>query len=602
MSSSGFNVSGIASGLDWKTMVDQMMALERNPVIRLQTRKKSLQDKNSAYQDINTKLLNLDKAIGDLMLDSNLKPKKASVNSPTVAGATSPTLSVSAVATSDAPVGDYAFSVTQLATASTVTSLGKNAGRLGTDITQARADGLEKLSALNFSQSVTSGTMNISINGNETISISVDTLNDTLKNVFDRISTATGGRVTGSVADNKIVLTTLPSVTSISVGTGLDTSNFATAAFLNTSSLSGGAVTSTRIVSAAQLGRSMDLGGIQGLAPGTAGNLKINGVEIAYDSSVDSLNNLIGRINSSEANVLASYDAINDKLKLTSKTTGATEIAVSDSGALLASTGLFETQTKGQNARLKLADGTVLESTTNTFTNIAAGLSVTALAVSPDDTAIPGEKLKTTVSVDADVEGFKTKVKAFVDEFNKVADAIDQSRGKGQKLAFDGTLGDIRNRLFSTVSGTVSGLTGDPNSLLAIGIGTSNSDRNHLSIDDTKLTNAFNKDPDRVSLLFKKQTTTYKVDGSIDKITSDGLAAKLNDYIDVLRGSQGFFKIIDTSTTDQTKALDNNIKQLESRLALRKTNMVKKFTAMEMMVSTMKSQQSAMISQLNSLG
>ncbi|HEY9765867.1 MAG TPA: flagellar cap protein FliD N-terminal domain-containing protein, partial [Chroococcales cyanobacterium] len=223
--STSFNVSGIASGLDWKTMVDQMMALERNPLIRLQTRKKNLQDKNSAFQDINTKLLNLDKALGDLMLDANLKPKKATVNSPTIAGATSPTVSVSATASPDAPVGSYTFVVSQLATASTLGSTSK----LGANIT----DLSKKLSDLNFSQSITSGNMYLSINGTETIAVAIDPLNDTLQSVFTKISTLSGGRLTASLAGNKITIAAQPSVTSLSVGTGRDTSNFASATFLN---------------------------------------------------------------------------------------------------------------------------------------------------------------------------------------------------------------------------------------------------------------------------------------------------------------------------------------------------------------------------------
>jgi archaellum component FlaF (FlaF/FlaG flagellin family) len=58
----------------------------------------------------------------------------------------------------------------------------------------------------------------------------------------------------------------------------------------------------------------------------SAGSFKINGVEIKYDAAQDSLNNVINRINTSAANVVASYDSINDQLKLSARNTGSTLI------------------------------------------------------------------------------------------------------------------------------------------------------------------------------------------------------------------------------------------------------------------------------------
>ncbi|MFN4180451.1 MAG: flagellar filament capping protein FliD, partial [Armatimonadota bacterium] len=50
----------------------------------------------------------------------------------------------------------------------------------------------------------------------------------------------------------------------------------------------------------------------------TAGTFTINGVQISIDPTVDTLNDIINRINSSGAGVAASYDAVTDTLVLTS--------------------------------------------------------------------------------------------------------------------------------------------------------------------------------------------------------------------------------------------------------------------------------------------
>lgn len=612
VSGSGFNVSGIASGLDWKSMVDQLMTIENQPVTRLQQRKATLQNKNSVFQSINSKLAGLDNAINSLLQDSTIKGKKATITTAT-SGSTAAGTIATASATSDTPVGSYTFLVKQLATATNVTSNGKNGGRLGAAI----SDASKTVSSLNFSQPVTSGKLNLVLNGTENVEVTIDTLNDTLQGVFDKISTATGGRVTAALSGDKITMTANASITSLSVGTGKDTSNFASATFLNTASFDGVAktITSSKTVSAVSTGKAMVDSGIAtggaALASFT-GKLKINGVEISYDTANDSLNNLMSAINASEANVLASYDAVNDKIMLTSKSTGATSIAIADLKAdgsawgagegILSQTGLLANQTLGQNAKIALSNGTSdqttwlsLESTSNTFTNIAPGLSLTALAVSAEDSSNPGSKLSTTVKIDADLEGVKEKIKSFINEFNGIVDTIDSARAKGQPLAFDGTLNGIRSQLFSLVSGSVDGLSGSPKSFLDIGISTSKDDRNHLTLNETTFNTAFNTDPDRIAQIFNRKET---VDG---KTKNYGLAAKLNEYIDNLRKSDGVFKVHDNSTSSQVKAIDDSIKNLQQRLALRRTNMVRQFTAMEKMVSSLNNQRSAMMSQLSSL-
>ncbi len=57
-------ISGIASGLDTETIIEQLMAIERRPLVLMQQRKNTLQQQRDAWRDINTRLNNLPRSDG----------------------------------------------------------------------------------------------------------------------------------------------------------------------------------------------------------------------------------------------------------------------------------------------------------------------------------------------------------------------------------------------------------------------------------------------------------------------------------------------------------------------------------------------------------
>src|SRR3954464_6052097 len=64
--SSTQNISGLASGIDTSTIIDQLMAIERQPQTRLKTQVTISQARKSALSDIQTRLKNLQLAAEDL--------------------------------------------------------------------------------------------------------------------------------------------------------------------------------------------------------------------------------------------------------------------------------------------------------------------------------------------------------------------------------------------------------------------------------------------------------------------------------------------------------------------------------------------------------
>ena len=53
------NVSGLASGLDWKSMVEQLTSVERAPQRRMRTEQAGVRAKNAAFTSLKTELTSL---------------------------------------------------------------------------------------------------------------------------------------------------------------------------------------------------------------------------------------------------------------------------------------------------------------------------------------------------------------------------------------------------------------------------------------------------------------------------------------------------------------------------------------------------------------
>src|SRR5215212_2593042 len=104
------NFGGLASGLDTNSIVDQLMALERQPQNRLKLKQGQIDTRKSALSDVASRLKNLRLAAQDLKSATLwLDTQTVDVNDAT---------KVAATRTGGAGTGAYQLSVTQLASAS----------------------------------------------------------------------------------------------------------------------------------------------------------------------------------------------------------------------------------------------------------------------------------------------------------------------------------------------------------------------------------------------------------------------------------------------------------------------------------------------------
>lgn len=543
-------LSGLVSGLDWKTLVDQLADAERTPQTRLRTEQSTLAKQNAAYASIQKELETLRTRV-EALSDSALYDSRLSTSS----AATTAT----STAAAGTALGSYVFNITQLATAA------KQFGTAGAGSSLSATNDVSGLvlGDAAFATAVTAGT--ITVNGKQ---ITIATT-DTLQNVFDAINTATNGEVTASY-DSATDRITFSSANPIVLGSATDSSNFLNVARLNnngtgtvTSSAELGVVKQSASLSSANLATAILDGG-----SGT-GEFKINGVSITF-ATTDTVTAVLKRINDSAAGVTASYDTVNDRFVLANKTTGDVGIALEDvSGNFLAATGLSGgALTRGLNLLYTVDGGGELISQSNTITEASSsisGLQVTALALG-----------STTIGVASDTTTVKTAIKDFIDQYNKVQSVIDTQTAsttdaKGVVtagvLANDGDADSIATRLRRMVTGEVAGLSSLLNQLEDIGI-ISNGTDNKIALDDeSKLDAALADKLNTVKSLFTDST--------------NGLMVKLTAYLEKVVGDDGSLITRQTNNTKQSANIDTQIADLERIVQANRDRMIQSFIAME---------------------
>lgn len=522
-------LSGLASGFDWKTLVNQFADVGRTPQTRLRVEQNLLNQRKLAFGSIKTELSILQNRANTL--------KDASLYDSRTAQTSDSTLATTAAA-AGAAIGTFAFNVTQMATAARINGT-INAG------SKISADGnLSAVTLANagFSTAVSAGIF--TVNGKQ---VTVATT-DTLQQVFDKIAAVTDNHVTASydTGSDKITLASDIPANEIVLGTAADTSNFLQVARLAnngtgaiTSSLALGGVRLNHALSNANFTTAVSDGG------SGQGEFKINGVSIEFNATTDSVTTVLNRINSSNAGVTAGYDAVNDRFILSNKTAGDIGISMEDvTGNFLAATGLLGSALQhGANLTYTLDGGDPIVSTSNTISEASSGiigLSATAL-----------KNGEFTVTVGSDTAKVKTAINDFIDAYNRAQTVIDTQTASSTDakgvvtagtLASDNDASDIATRLRSTVFTSVPGLSGVLKHLADLGITTSGDDNKFTLDDSEKFDSALANNLTSVKALFSDAT--------------NGLAVKLSAYLDHTIGEDGTLVSHQDSLSKQASGID----------------------------------------------
>ena len=410
-------------------------------------------------------------------------------------------------------------------------------------------------------------------------------LTDSLQDIFNQISTKTGGTVTASY-DPASDKTRLSSSTEIVLGSANDTSNFLRSLQLynnGTNEVLGPKALGVVSVSAAIANANLREAVTSTDATGN-GSFSVNGTTIAYNVNSDSVQNVLSRINASDAGVTASYDRVNDRFTLTNKTTGDVGISISESpGGLLGALGLGNSASlvRGKDAQFNINGGSTLTSASNTLDDSSHGIAGLSVAVTSETTE--------SVTVGGDNAGARTKIEEFIAKFNAVQALIDQqtkssttSDGKvtASLLAGNREVSDIAKQLRNKIFSAVPGLSGSIQRLESIGIDFKSSSSILEIKDSGQLDAALRDHGNDVRTLFSD--------------TSNGLSKRLNSFITQITGTTGTLTTQTASIAKQSKSIDEQIAAMDRRLAQQKTLLEQGFIRMESAQSNIQSQLSAL--------
>ena len=594
-------IGGLASGMDIDRLVTDMMRAERMKADRLYQSRQVLQWQRDDYRSINSQLLAFRNIVFDMRLQSNLIKNSVSLSNDSVAGV---------VAGPAAREGSHTLEVISLAT-------------------QAAAESGGSLSRV-LESGYIGDTVSIDSSNNQ-FEISLDGVERTLTiaegnyNIED-LANELQGRIDASFGAGRL------SVGHITDGTNLNKITLQPAGDYKPQIILKSGENDALGALGFQDGDSFKVNINASLksmvdrfkySPFDGANetikFRINGQEFSYDFSEGgadenkTLGGIISDINkNTDAGVQAYYDSITDKVIIKSGEYGAGAGVLIENieGNLFGAGGALQIDgaAGGTNAEILLNEVAISKSSNN-FTIDGISYDLRSVSEGP-----------VTVNVQKDTQGVFDTIKNFVDEYNKIIDAINgklyeerfrdyppltdqqkeamsdreaelwEEKARSGLLRNDPVLNSIvsgmRTLMYQEVKETGSAYS----ALSAIGIGTrSYKDMGRLSIDENRLMEALNNDPEGVARLFNSS-------GETDD--QKGIAVRLYDAVGsgITRLSERAGSSTNLTTYDSSyigqriRDMDKRIENMEEYLLRVEDRYWRQFTAMEKALEQMNSQ------------
>jgi flagellar hook-associated protein 2 len=486
----GITSSGLASGINYDQLIQQVQDSQRRPVVLLQARQATYQKEISAVLSVSTKLSTLLAVASSVNNPANFNTNTVSVGK-TTAGATL----LSATANSTAVKGNYAVSVKQLAQAAKLAANGfvdQNATAV------ASGDGTFKFKVGNagteYSVTVSAATTLQALR--DAINAAAGTVNATI------INDGTGSN------PYRLILATNEngasnSITITNNDTTLDfTNKKVEAAYAFTENSFAGTITSNSGNNyTGSTNKTFLIQAVAGGAPGAAtykysidGGLTYLGYGgAAYSASAGTGTSGAGIIAAVAATAIDGTGTTNEGVTAGFGATGT--LVAGDRFSVDVFAPVFQT---GQDA-VVVVDGTTFTKSSNIITDIIQGVTLNLLQADASNGVI--------LSVSSNASGALEKIKNFVSAYNDFNTFLngqlnfDANSKEPAPLLGDPAMRAIQKTLKDVVSGQIPGLTTGKTNLSQIGI-TSNSKTGLLTVNEAALSSAISADPEGVRRLF----------------------------------------------------------------------------------------------------
>jgi flagellar hook-associated protein 2 len=324
-------------------------------------------------------------------------------------------------------------------------------------------------------------------------------------------------------------------------------------------------------------------------------DITVAGETIALaDLDSGSLGDVVAAINAKSTKVTASAVFVDGsyRLQLTARSTGDAS-ALEASGATVGTLGsAFGVVTDGSDATLQVGDGPAaytIRSSTNAFTGVLPGVTITARAVDPTPV---------TVTVAADPEALADKVQAMVNAWNDVSTYLKTQTSYDTNTKKSGTLfGEPQARALATSLRTAAADSVTALGKTASSVGITIDRFGVMSFNREKFVDAYAADPSGTAALF--QADAVLPGDTLQTSTGDGIAERLRlvavRAVDLTRGQ--VTKTI-KSREEQIKNLDAQIAAWDTRLELREAALKRQFSNLEVALGRLQDQGNWLSSQV----
>ena len=568
------SISGLASGFDWKSVVDQLTAVERTPQTKVRTEQTTLASRRSALGQIATQLTDL-QTKATALGDSSLYNRRSVSSSDT---------SIATVSAADGAVtGSYSINVTTLATPSSW--LGATSGIISplhtADISASAGQAGPVLSAAGWGSTLTAGTVTIGVqNSSGTVTNATVTVatTDTLKEVLVKLDTAIGstGGATYSSANDQVTIAR-PDGKNLILGSASDTSNLLSCLKLFTPAPGASAVSDSKLGSLKLFSSLSSQPLVTPLTYGTTattGAFSINGVSIDYSSS-STLASVLSSINDSAAGVQASFDSGLNRFVLKNKEPGNRGVVLAQSGSsnfltAFGLTGTGSSLSSGTDLVYSINGGATAKARSNSISDSDSGLTGLTFTASKVGT--------TTINSANDTGAARSAVDALVSSVNRVQSLISSltvsNRDAAGKitagvLAYDQTIFQLGSSLRSLLS---LQLSGGPSTtirgLADLGYSTTGYTNELSATNSASLNTALSSQLSEVQKFFSTATT--------------GLSARITSFVKpMVDENSGTLSQRQKGLTEQSSKLDNQLVAMERRVQSNRERLLTGFRAME---------------------
>jgi len=488
-------MSGL-SGFDSGSIVEKLMSVEKQPLYKMVDKKSKLNLKKELYNEINLKMYEFQANVFDFTLESTFRSKKTTVSNVDAMGAK---------AGIDALNASYTFRNISLATS----TIAASANQLNTSSILTSNSSLGAIdTSKSFEEAGFSGIPqgSVTVNGVE-FDLNYFSSVDEFMTAVENNPNAKVADFSWNSVDNKF---------SITADSGQGLAIFETKESINHT----GFLTAAGIKF---IDRSAKLDKFAGDMSITSGVFSINGVDFNVNKEIDSMDSIIKRINASEANVIAFYDEVTEKLTFTSKKQGNTAIIFDDkSSNFLDAMGVSSAvQNIGSNAKFDF-NGVSTERSSNTFKINGVEFNLKQDVVGP-----------ITIDISTDTESLSEKMEKFVEDYNEIMEslyktlneevatkeelnaaqdieALTELQKKGI-LKRDSTIMDIQDKMKSFFSTTYAGYTMEDVGLKAAGaagVVTTEMKKGLIEFDKETFENAMQDMPEIVEAMLRNDGQT----------------------------------------------------------------------------------------------